>query len=89
MAASKVEQRLMALEEEVARLKTELEKLAKPFDWRQALGMFTGDEGMREIFEEGQKIREADRQKTFRELDEQEAKEKTRAKQRARKKAKV
>jgi hypothetical protein len=35
----------------------------KPPDWSQAIGMFAGDEFMRKIFEEGRKIREAEREK--------------------------
>jgi len=32
-------------------------------DWRQAIGIFAGDELMRKFFEEGRKIREAEREK--------------------------
>jgi hypothetical protein len=42
---------------------SELHGMNKPPDWSQAIGMFAGDEFMRKIFEEGKKIREAEREK--------------------------
>jgi hypothetical protein len=54
--------RVADLEHELAALKRQVE--AGPVkDWRRTVGMFTGDDVMKAIFEEGQKIREADREK--------------------------
>jgi hypothetical protein len=58
-----LEQRIAALEQEVADLK--MRKAIEPGkdDWRQTIGMFTDNPGMLEIFAEAMKIREADRRK--------------------------
>lgn len=61
MANNRLEERLATLETEVARLRSEVERLAQPKDWRRVAGMFTGDEVMERIVEQGRKIREADR----------------------------
>jgi hypothetical protein len=53
MTQVKLEERMRALEKEVAELKAEVAKLAQPKDWRSTIGMFAGDEVMKEIFEEG------------------------------------
>jgi hypothetical protein len=54
------------LEERVAKLEQLVNKLmdgmyASPKDWRRTVGMFDGDPIMREIIEEGRRIRAADR----------------------------
>jgi hypothetical protein len=59
-----LDERVCALEQEVARLSRLLPgeaELSKK-DWRSTVGMFAGDAVMKEIIEEGRKIREADRQ---------------------------
>ena len=38
-------------------------------DWRQTVGMFTDDEGLKEVFEEAMKLREKDRQRAYRKFD--------------------
>ena len=46
-----------------------LERILAPTpakDWRSTLGMFTGDPVMRELDEEGRKIREAEREEARR-----------------------
>lgn len=54
--------RVTDLEQELAALKQQV--VAGPVkDWRSTVGMFTGDEVMQAIFEEGRKIRDADREK--------------------------
>jgi hypothetical protein len=63
MPQSKLEKRLAALERQMAQLQAKVDKLEQPNDWRSTLGMFAGDEVMKQIFEEGRKIREKDRQK--------------------------
>jgi hypothetical protein len=52
-----LQERVAELEKKVAQL------MANPNqkDWRRTLGMFTGDEIMKQIDEEGRKIREKER----------------------------
>ena len=62
MSDTTLEQRVTALEKQVAEL---MEKILSPpveKNWRSTIGMFAGDELMKEIDEEGRKIREADRE---------------------------
>jgi hypothetical protein len=62
-----------ALEARVATLESKVEQLlrgsGRQKDWRRTLGMFAGDELMREINDEGRKIREADRKATLAAMD--------------------
>lgn len=58
MTHSTLEQRVTRLEEIVARLRNGTRRTK---DWRRTIGMFAGDEVMKQIEEEGRKIREADR----------------------------
>jgi hypothetical protein len=62
MARNNIEGRLAVLEAEVLRLRGEVERLNRPRDWRSVIGMFTGDEFMKEVDEAGRRIRERDRQ---------------------------
>ncbi len=64
MAQEKLEARVAELERELAELKARVETLTPRGDWRSVVGMFAGDEGMKEILEEGRKIREEDRRRT-------------------------
>jgi hypothetical protein len=57
-----LEERVAALEETVARLLSESDTVVAKKDWRSTLGMFANDPIMKEIDEEGRRIREADRQ---------------------------
>ncbi len=66
MAQAKWQERMQVLERQVAELKAEVAKLKEPKDWRSTIGMFDGDEVMEQIFEEGRKIREKDREKARR-----------------------
>ena len=62
-----IEERVAALEVQVAQLSHRLlpgEKLPPPKDWRSTIGMFANDPIMKEIDEEGRKIREEDRRQT-------------------------
>jgi hypothetical protein len=63
-----LEERVAALEKEVARLAGKLRSDDEPgpHDWKLTLGMFANDPIMREIEEEGRKIREADRRRARR-----------------------
>ena len=63
----------VTLEERVAVLENKVDQLLRGSrqqkDWRRTLGMFAGDELMKEIDAEARKIREADRQAAIAELD--------------------
>ncbi|WP_143309147.1 transferase hexapeptide repeat containing protein [Candidatus Entotheonella palauensis] len=60
--ATTLEERVAALEKTVAQLLSRSDATITKKDWRSALGMFADDPIMREIDEEGRRIREADRQ---------------------------
>ena len=62
-----LDQRVAALEQEVARINQFLpgEKQPDHKDWRSSLGMFANDPIMKEIIEEGQKIRQLYREQNF------------------------
>ena len=55
-------ERVAALEEAVAQLLSRSSLAVAKKDWRSTLGMFADDPVMKEIDEEGRRIREADRQ---------------------------
>jgi hypothetical protein len=55
--------RLEALEKQVAELSAQVRTINNQPDWHTAVGMFAGDDFMRKIFEEGRKIREAERKR--------------------------
>ena len=57
-----LEERVAALEETVARLLSQSDSVVAKKDWRSTVGMFADDSIMKEIDEEGRRIREADRQ---------------------------
>ncbi|HEY7426043.1 MAG TPA: hypothetical protein VH682_17565 [Gemmataceae bacterium] len=63
MSQGTVEERLTTLEKQVAELQAQVQKLARPKDWRNVVGMFAGDEVMKRIDEAGRKIREKDRER--------------------------
>ncbi len=64
MSQPSLDERVSALEQEVARLSKLQpgEKQPAEKDWRSTRGMFAGDPIMKEIIEEGRKIRERDRE---------------------------
>jgi hypothetical protein len=68
MSQPTLDERVSALEQEVARLSSLHlgERQPPERDWRSTLGMFAGDAIMKEIIEEGRKIRERDREQTRR-----------------------
>jgi hypothetical protein len=63
MSRLSLEERLAALEREVADLKAQ-----RPHekDWRRTVGMFTDNPEVQEIFADAMKLREADRKKARR-----------------------
>jgi hypothetical protein len=65
MSQPTLEERVRALEEAVAKLTGCLpgQKPPPEKDWRSAIGRFANDPIMKEIIEEGRKIREEDRRR--------------------------
>jgi hypothetical protein len=66
MSHPTLEARVAALEKQVAQLLADAAAAQPPKDWRRIAGRFTGDEVMKQIFEEGRKIREAERREARR-----------------------
>ena len=66
LASTSLEQRVVQLEKQVAKLRDELSLAGSKNgkDWRRTIGMFTDDPGMKAIFEKARKLREADRRKS-------------------------
>ena len=64
MTRASLEERLNVVEKQLAELQAQVQKLVRPKDWRNVVGIFDGDVGMKEIFEEARKIREEDRRRT-------------------------
>ncbi len=58
-----LEQRVVAVEIQLATLLAQQANGARRKDWRRTVGMFTDDPEMQELFADAQKIREVDRQK--------------------------
>lgn len=65
MSKATLEQRVTVLEEQVRAMMAN-QRAPEPKDLRSFSGAFTEDAMMREIFEEGRKIREADRKRARR-----------------------
>jgi hypothetical protein len=64
MSLAALEQRVTTLERQLADLKAERGTGRREKDWRRTLGMFSGDEVMKQIDAEARKFREADRKRT-------------------------
>ena len=62
MAQQTIEDRVSAIEKTLAQLISQMGSPAKEKGWRSTIGMFADDPVMRQIQEEGQKIRKAERQ---------------------------
>ena len=66
MQEPNIESRLTTLEQQVcdilAQLKTPPKNVAGTRDWRQSLGMFDNRPMMKQIDEEGQRVRQLDRE---------------------------
>lgn len=81
-----LEQRLAELERRVAQLETTQAKGHSEQDWRRTVGMFSGDDGMKEIVDAALAYREADRErarKHYARLDEAKARRKAKQKKKA------
>ncbi len=61
MSRATLEQRVAALEREVGSLLADRAETRHVKDWRRTRGAFTGDAFMKMVFEEGRKIRDAER----------------------------
>ena len=61
MAQTKVEERISALERTVAELVQSQRSAGRVKDWKRTVGMFSGNELMKEIDAAGQEIRKQDR----------------------------
>jgi hypothetical protein len=59
-----LEQRVAALEQQMAKILAQQGNGSGKKNWRRLIGIFTDNPGMQELFAEAQKIREADRKKT-------------------------
>jgi hypothetical protein len=60
------EQRITALEQQVAQLRAQRSNGRRKKDWRRTVGIFTDNPAMQELFAEAMKLREADRKKARR-----------------------
>ena len=65
MPPPSLEQRVAALEHEVAELKAQSGN-GRAKDWRRTIGRFAENPGMKELFADAMKLREADRRKARR-----------------------
>lgn len=63
MSRANLEDRVAALEKQVSILLANHSGAIPLKDWRRTRGAFTGDDLMKQIFEEGHKIREAERKR--------------------------
>jgi hypothetical protein len=64
MSRATLEERVAALESQVAALLANHTGTGHAKDWRRTRGAFTGDDVMKQVFEEGRKIRDAERKPT-------------------------
>ena len=63
MSRATLEERVAALEKQVGVLLSNHAGTGRAKDWRRTRGVFTGDDLMKQIFEEGRKIRVAERKR--------------------------
>jgi hypothetical protein len=64
MPRPSLEERVTVLEKQVGALLASHAGKGDAKDWRRTIGAFAGDDLMKQIFEEGRKIRDADRKRT-------------------------
>jgi hypothetical protein len=70
MTTQTLEERVAALERTVTQLVARTSADNGRKDWRSTIGMFTNDPIMKQIDEEGRRIREADRAQSRRQAEE-------------------
>ena len=63
MSRATLEDRVAALEKQVGALLANHAGTGRAKDWRRTRGVFTGDDLMKQVFEEGRKIRDAQRKR--------------------------
>jgi len=63
MSRATLEERVAALEKQVAALLANPAETGRAKDWRRTRGVFTGDDLMKQVFEEGRKIRDEERKR--------------------------
>ncbi len=63
MGRATLEVRVAALERQVSALLANPDGMGRAKDWRGTRGAFTGDDFMKPVFEEGRRIRDADRKR--------------------------
>ena len=63
MSRATLEERVRALEKQVGALLANHAGTGRAKDWRRTRGAFTGDDLMKQVFEEGRKIRDAERKR--------------------------
>ena len=66
MSRTTIEERISALERTVAELVRSRRPTGRVKDWQRTVGMFSGNELMKELDAAGQKLREQDRQRARR-----------------------
>ena len=64
MPRATLEERVAALERQVRSLLANPDRTGRTKDWRRTRGAFTGDDFMKQVFEEGRKIRDADKKRS-------------------------
>ena len=63
MSRATLEERVATLERQVGALIANHAGTGRSKDWRRTRGIFTGDDLMKQVFEEGRKIRDAERKR--------------------------
>jgi hypothetical protein len=63
MSQATLEERVAVLERQVGALLANHAGTGRARDWRRTRGVFTGDDLMKQVFEEGRKIRDAERKR--------------------------
>jgi hypothetical protein len=63
MSRPTLEERVAALERQFGALLANHAGGTRAKDWRRTRGVFTGDDFMKQVFEEGRKIRDAERKR--------------------------
>ena len=63
MSRATLAERVAALERQVGALLANHAGTGPAKDWRRTRGVFTGDDLMKQVFEEGRKIRDAERKR--------------------------